>query len=93
MRWTVESGEWRVGGLKPLFLALNSPLSTFSKPAFRPHVIEVAQVVLDTDKVEHAAQTPQGHAHSVGTAETAELAASFEVRLQVDHDARNATLG
>ena len=65
----------------------------FSEPAFGAHVVEVAQVVVDADVVEHAAQAAEGDAHAVGPAEAAELAAAFEMRLQVEDHARDAALG
>ena len=68
-------------------------LSTLSEASRGADVVEVAQVVLDADVVEHAAQAAEGDAHSVRPAEAAELAAAFEMRLQVENDARNAALG
>ena len=62
------------------------------KPPRTPHVVEIAQVVADADVVEHAAEAAQGDAHAVGAAEAAELAASFDVRLQVEEHAGNAAL-
>ena len=56
-------------------------------------VVEVAEVVVDADVVEHAAEAADGDAHAVGPAEAAELAAAFEVRLQVENHAGDAALG
>jgi hypothetical protein len=49
-------------------------------------------VVADADVVEHAAKATQGDAHAVGAAEAAELAASFDVRFEVEEDGRVALL-
>ena len=50
-------------------------------------------MVVDADVVEHAAEAAEGDAHAVGAAEAAELAAAFDVRLQIEEDARDAALG
>src|SRR5262245_61576974 len=55
-------------------------------------VVEIAQVIADADVVEEAAEATEGNAHAVRTAETAELAATFHMRLQIDEDARYAAL-
>ena len=67
--------------------------TTKLEAAFGSYVVEVAQVVVDADVVEHAAQAAEGDAHAVGAAEAAELAAAFEVRLQVEEHAGDAALG
>ena len=65
----------------------------YSEATFGPHIVEIAQVVVDADVIEHAAQAAHGDAHAVGAAEAAELAAAFQVRLQVEEHAGNAALG
>ena len=74
--------------------ALDSRPSTLDllEPSLRAYVVEVAQVVVDADVIEHAAQAADGDAHSVGAAEAAELAAALQVRLQIENDARDAAL-
>ena len=51
-----------------------SPSHATSKTAGGFDVVEVAEVVVDADIVQHAAQAAQGDAHAVGPAEAAELA-------------------
>ena len=68
-----------------------SSAGAFLKSAGGANVVEVAEMVADIDKVEHTAQPSQGHTHSVGSAEAAELAAPFDVRLQIEKHAGNAT--
>src|SRR5260221_4505174 len=57
----------------------------------RQHVVEIAEVVADADEVEDAEQAAEGDAHAVGAAGAAELPASFDVRLEFEEHARNAT--
>ena len=49
------------------------------KAAGGSNVVEVSQVVVDLDIVEGSAERADGDAHSVRAAETAELAATFEM--------------
>src|SRR5688500_10790285 len=62
------------------------------KPSRGAHVVEVPQVIADADVIEYAAEAPQGDAHAIRPAEAAELAAAFDVRLQVEKNARHAPL-
>ena len=61
------------------------------KPSIGAHVVEVAQMVIDADVIEHALQCSKGYRHAVGSAESAKLSAPFQVRLQVENHAWNAT--
>ena len=49
-------------------------------------------MIADPHVIQHTAQTPQGNAHAIRTAEAAELAAAFHVRLQIEKHARHAPL-
>src|SRR5690348_7472046 len=72
-------------------LDCSSPAAT-SEAADRADVFEVAETVVDSDKVEDPAERADRDADAVGTAEAAELAAPFEVRLDFEEDARRAEL-
>ena len=61
--------------------------------AFGSDVVEVTKVVVDADVVEDAAKAADRDAHSIGAAEATELAAAFDVGLELDDDARDAALG
>ena len=65
----------------------------YSESPRGPHVVEVAEVIVDADVVQHAAETAEGDAHAVRPAEAAELPAAFEVRLQVEEHAGDAAAG
>ena len=80
---------WGSAGPRPLATHFERLLEA----AFGSDVVEVAEVVVDADVVEHAAEAADRDAHSVGAAEAAELAAAFDVRLEVDDDAGDAALG
>ena len=56
-------------------------------------VVEVAEVVVDADEVEHSTEAAEGDAHAVWSAKAAELTAAFDVWLEVEDDARDAALG
>ena len=61
-----------------------------SEAAGGPDVIEVTKVVIDRHVVEHSAKPAQGNAQPVWAAESAELATTFDMRLQVKKDTRYA---
>src|SRR5690606_30765256 len=63
-----------------------------SESAVGANVLEVAEVVTDSNVVENAAQRPDGDSHSVGTAEAPELAAPLEVRFDFEEESRHAEL-
>lgn len=63
------------------------------EPAGGPDVVEIAEVIAQANVVEHPAKASQRDAHAVGAAEPSELPAPFEVRFQVEDDARDAALG
>ena len=71
-------------------LRLQRPISL--ETALGSDVVEVPQMIVNADVIEHAAQATQGDTHAVGPAEAAELTAPFEVWLQVENDARDASL-
>ena len=77
--WSRRSETWK-------------PCLQRSKPTGDFDVVEVAQVVANADVVENAAEAAQGDAHSIRSAEAAELAAPFDVRLQIEEHAGDATL-
>src|SRR4051812_6019874 len=49
-------------------------------------------MIVDADVIERAAKTANRYSHSVRATEAAELAAAFQVGLEVEHDARDAAL-
>src|SRR4051812_8846299 len=61
--------------------------------AFGSDIVEVAEVIVDADVVEHTAEAADRDAHSIGATESAELTAAFYVWLEFDDDARDAALG
>jgi hypothetical protein len=65
---------------KPTVAPNHSSVMQRLEPSGRLHVVEVAEMVLDADVIEHAAQSAQGNAHPVRAAEAAELAAALDVR-------------
>src|SRR6202034_2184644 len=54
------------------------------------NVVELAEVVTESNLVQNSAEGADGHSHSVRAAEAAELPASFEVRLGFEEEARRA---
>ena len=53
------------------------------KPTGGTDIVEIAQVIADSDVVEHAAEAAEGHAHAIGAACAAELTAALEMRFQI----------
>ena len=52
-----------------------------------PHVLKVAEVIIDADVVQYAAKTAQGNTHAVRPTVAAELPAAFEMRFEVEEHA------
>jgi hypothetical protein len=57
----------------------------------RADVIKVTQVVINLGIVQHAAEATQGDAKAVGATEATKLAASFDMRFQIEEHAGDAT--
>ena len=72
----------------PARQVLAFPLSL--KPSIGADIVEVAEVIVDSEEIEHPLEAFQCDAHPVGAAEAAELAAAFDVGFKIENDAGNA---